>query len=152
MFKEKGFTLIELVIAVAIVAVLAAIAYPSYQDSVRKSRRADARAVLLEAAQFMERFYTENNRYNPDRGGTDVALPTSLTTSPKEGATKYYNISLRPGCNPPPFVSGEITANTFTLYACPISPQNSDKCGTLTLTNTGLKGQATGQTVDNCWR
>jgi type IV pilus assembly protein PilE len=88
MGKIKGFTLIELVIVVAIVAILATIAYPSYQDSVRKSRRADAKGVLMEAAQWMERFYTENNRYDQTRAGVAVALPASLQTSPKEGPTK----------------------------------------------------------------
>ena len=91
---EHGFTLIELMITLAVVAILAAIAYPSYQDSVRKSRRADAKSVVLNAAQWMERFYTANNRYDQDRGGTAVALPAGLTQAPVEGGTKYYNISL----------------------------------------------------------
>ena len=58
-----GFTLIELMITVAVVGILAAIAYPSYQDSIRKSRRADAKSALLDAAHRQERFFTENNQY-----------------------------------------------------------------------------------------
>jgi len=76
----QGFTLIELMIAVAIVGILAAIAYPSYIEHVRKTRRADAKAVVLELSQWMERFYTENSRYDKTRAGVDVALP--FTQSP----------------------------------------------------------------------
>lgn len=142
----RGFTLIELMIVVAVVAILAAIAYPSYQDSVRKSRRADAKAVLLEAAQWMERFYTENNRYDQSRATPPVAvaLPAGLAASPKEGATKYYNLSF----------SGAVGQNSYTLQAVPTGAQSSDGCKTLTLTNTGARGltDSPTKTVDECWR
>lgn len=141
-----GFTLIEIMIAVAIVGILAAIAYPSYQDSVRKSRRADAKAVLLEGAHWMERFYTENHRYDQDRSGTAIAglFPTSLKTSPLDGATKYYDIALNPAA----------TQNSFTLRATPraTAGQDRDRCGALTLTHTGEKNVlGAGATVDECW-
>ena len=141
---SKGFTLIELIIVVAIIGVLAAIAYPSYQDSVRKSRRADARAVLLEAAQFMERFYTESFRYDQDRNGTAVALPAPLTVSPRGSAagTQYYDITLT-----------NLAATTFTLNAAPTGAQSSDTgCGTLSLANTGVKTVSGSKPVDECWR
>ncbi|MDQ5910028.1 MAG: type pilus assembly protein PilE [Pseudomonadota bacterium] len=137
MKRQHGFTLIELMIVVAVMGILAAIAYPSYQDSVRKSRRADARAVLLEAAQFMERRYTEN--LTAGYGG--VTLPAALQAAPKDGNPKYYNVTLT-----------NLAQNTFTLNAAPTGAQSSDACGTLTVTNTGAKGQATGKTVDDCWR
>lgn len=149
--KDRGFTLIELMITLAVVAILAAIAYPTYQDSVRKSRRADAKSVLLNAGQWMERFYTENNRYDQDRGGTAVALPAGLSQAPIEGATKYYNISLTNCAG-----AATVTANTFTLSAVPIAgtAQVNDRCGALTLTNTGVRGVcvAAPPTVDECWR
>ena len=142
--QSRGFTLIELMIVVAIVAILAAIAYPSYQDSVRKSRRADARAVMVEAAQFMERFYTENFRYDQDRGGAAVALPPNLTVSPSGSAagTQYYNITLT-----------NLAATTFTLNAAPTGAQSGDTgCGTLTVTNTGVKNRSGSKPVEECWR
>lgn len=146
--KLSGFTLIELVIVVAIIAILAAIAYPTYQDSVRKSRRADAKSVLLQAAQWMERFYTENNRYDQNRGGTAVALPAGLSKSPIDG-TKYYNIALT-DCTSSPTV----TTSSFTLSAKPIAgtDQVNDRCGGLTLTNAGVRGVCGSGTVDECWR
>jgi type IV pilus assembly protein PilE len=156
----QGFTLIELVVVVAIIGILAAIAYPSYQDSVRKSRRADAKSALLQAGQWMERYYTVNNRYNQDQAGNPVTSTTAgiqsfpnsgLTQSPIEGATKYYNISLTTDCT-----VAAVAANAFTLSACPISgtDQANDKCKTLTLTNTGAKGVTNGAalTADECWR
>jgi type IV pilus assembly protein PilE len=140
--KEKGFTLIELVIVVAIIGILAAIAYPSYEESVRKSRRADAQGVLMEAAQWLERQYTENNTY------TGATIPAGLSESPKEGDKVYYDIQ---------FAAGSPTANDFTIQAAPRagSAQNNDKCGTFTLTSTGVQditGQNTGIDKDDCWR
>lgn len=146
--KCGGFTLIELMIVVAVIAILAAIAYPSYQDSVRKSRRADAKAVLLEAAQWMERFYTENNRYDQNRAGTAVTDATQfpgsgLAEAPKEGGTKYYDITI-----------STVAQNSYTLQAAPKGAQSSDACKTLTLANTGARGVAGGatKTADECWR
>ena len=145
---SRGFTLIELMITVAVVGILAAIAYPSYQEQVRKSRRADAKSVLLQAAQWMERYYTENNRYDQNSAGTVVSTSfstTGLTKSPVDGAAKYYDISL-----------AAVARNTFTLNAAPTSgtDQTKDKCQTLTLTSTGVKDVTGGATLtkEDCWR
>ena len=152
--RERGFTLIEMMVVVAIIAIIAAIAYPSYQESVRKSRRADAKSVLLHAAQWMERYYTENNRYDKDRQipPVPVALPAGLIKSPIEGATKYYNIALV-DCGG----AATVAANSFTLSAIPIAgtDQAHDRCKGLTLTNTGARGTCVTSpppTVDECWR
>ena len=149
MFRPTaGFTMIEMMIVVAIISIIAAIAYPSYQDSVRKSRRADAKSVLLHAAQWMERFYTENNRYDKTGGGVLVVLPTALSQSPI-GGTKFYDIALV-GCGN----TADIHAGSFTLAAIPVagSDQAKDLCGGLTLTNTGVRGVCGSETVDRCWR
>ena len=125
--KNRGFSLIELMIVVAIVAILGSIAYPSYLNQVTKSRRTDAQAVLMEAAQFMERFYTENNRYDQDSGGTAVALPAALRESPRDSGTKSYDIAVQAS-----------TASTYTLRATPKNAQTGD--GFLQITNTFAKG------------
>lgn len=120
--RNQGFTLIEMMIVVALMGILAAIAYPSYQDSVRKTRRADAKAVLAELAQFMERTYTENNSFKP--GGNNPALPH--LESPIDGSQKHYDLSISAS-----------TSTSFTLQATPKGPQAGD--GVLTLSSTGAK-------------
>ena len=128
-----GFTLIELMITVAIVGILAAIAYPSYQDSVRKSWRANGASCLMELAQRMERRYTGSSSYE---GG----VPDSGCRQ-ESGMDDRYEFS---------FAEDEPTATTFILQAVPSGPQASDTCGTLTITQTGLKGSD--GTVSDCWR
>lgn len=134
--QQMGFTLIELLIVVTIVGILAAIAYPSYQDYVRRGNRAAARAVLLENSQILERNYTMANRY--DDTGSGVA-PTIIAASPTSGTAKY-NITAAYGAAP---------AQTFTLSATPTGAMTGDACGTLTITNTGVRGA--GGSVADCW-
>ena len=134
--RQAGLTLIELVVAMAISAILMSVAYPSYLEQVRKGRRADGQAVLMEASQFLERYATENMRYDRNRAGVDVALPTALSRAPKEG-TKYYDVSLQ-----------SVGQNSYTLRAVPVGGASSDACGTMTLTHTGVR--AAGR--DDCWR
>lgn len=136
--RAFGFTLIELLIAVAVVAILAAIAYPTYQDQVRKAHRADAKAALLELAQFLERNYTETGRYDRDGAGNPIALP--YTEAPKDGAGKYYDLTLT-----------AVARNAFTLTATAKGAQAADtKCASFTLTNAGTKS-ATGTDAAHCW-
>ncbi|MDD3518145.1 MAG: type IV pilin protein [Chromatiales bacterium] len=138
----RGFTLIELMVVVVIIAILAAIGYPSYQEHIRKTRRADAQGALMELAQFMERHFTLNNSYLAS-GGSAPTLP--FTESPKDGSTKYYNLGFAAAPNAP-------TASTFTLQAVPKGPQADDKCGTLTLTQTGVRSAVKGgSAVADCW-
>lgn len=127
----RGFTLIELMITVAVVAILAAVAIPSYTEHVRKSRRAQAKADLVELAQQLERFHTVQNTYS------GMTLP--FTQSPRDGKS-YYTLSL----------SGAATSSAFTLQAVPGTGQDKDKCGTLTLDQAGRK-TPTAAKVAGCW-
>lgn len=135
-------------VTVAIVGILAGIAIPGYQDSVRKSRRADVEGVLLNLANSMERYFTETNSYcDAANGGTaetncgagtgDTGTP-SIFTIPNEIIT-FYTITI-----------SAASANTYTLSAAPTGSQSNDKCGTLTLTNTGVKGVSLAS-VSECW-
>ena len=132
---RKGFTLIELLIALIVLAILAGIAYPSYMEQVKKSRRGDAQAALLELSQFMEKFYTANSCYQ--NTGTDGLCSTAadntqpvlpFTQSPKQGATKYYDLTLQ----------ASTIATRYILRATPIAGGAQDGDGYLELTNTGL--------------
>lgn len=142
--RAHGFTLIEMMIVVAIVAVIAAVALPSYQEHVARGRRADAKAVLMENAQWIERQYTVSNDYTKQGDGTTPldkdALPAK--EAPRDGSAKFYDIA---------FAASSPSTGAFTLTATPKSAMANDKCGTLTLTNTGLKGKSGTATQSFCW-
>lgn len=140
MRRQAGFSLVELMTVVAIVAIVAAVAYPSYQDSVVKSRRKTATSCLLEAAHYMERFYTTNMRYDKATDGTAVALPSTQCGTDLAG---HYTISLT-----------DTTSQTaYTVQAVPQGQQatRDTKCGTLTLNQRGEKGESGTGTVTDCW-
>ena len=133
--RIRGFTLIELMIVVAIVAILAAIAYPSYQEQIRKTRRAQAKADLVEYAGLAERFHTTNNTY--------VGFSLPRTVSPREaGATVHYNLTP---------AGAFTTANTFTITATPTTGQSADRCGTLSLDQAGVKTESGSADLSECW-
>lgn len=142
--RQRGFTLIELMITVAIVGILTAIALPSYSEYTRRGHRADARTGLMQAVQWLERAATATGVYPTE-------LPNALQWKDGNGVSdpgKRYDIS---------FVVGNSNA-AFTLQAIPKKPgpQASDKCGTYTLSNTGVRG-ANGKTSGqagydaSCW-
>ena len=141
--QQCGFTLIELMIVVAIVGMLAAVALPSYRTYVDRARRADARAQLLQAAQFMQRFYAANDQFLNDRGGGAIAdkMPANLKKSPADGPQVYA-------------LAINATTSAYTLTMAPLtgSPLAGDVCGSFTLTSTGARGVTGTKPRDECWK
>lgn len=136
-YRARGFTLIELMVVVAIVAILVAIAYPSYQDAVRKGHRGQAKADLVELAQRAERFRTINGTYQ----GFAIAAPDNQ--SPRQGTARYQVARADDGTDP----------TVFRLTAAPLGAQQADvRCMTLTINQLGERDidGGTGQ-ASECW-
>lgn len=132
--RERGITMIELMIVVVVIAVLSAFAIPAYTEYLKKGYRADARAVMLETAHFMQRYYSVNNTY----AGGNVQLPNNLRVSPAQGSPRYM------------IRVDENGVNGFTVSATPDNSMAGDRCGTLTLTETGQR-DASGTSEPGCW-
>lgn len=146
--RADGFTLIELMITVAIVAIIAAVALPSYTSYIARGHRADARAQLMQAAQFMQRFYSANDNYATDRSGASVTskIPANLQVSPADG-TALYELKLDDATL--------FTATSFTLKMVPKAGRKmaSDPCGTYTITSAGARGvENASKSRDDCWK
>ncbi len=124
---SRGVTLIELMIVIAIVGILGMVAYPSYENSMQKTRRADGIAALLTSAQTLERCYTEYNKYN--HANCSIQTATSFNSS-----ENFYSVSVA------------TTTTTFTLSAGAQGAQSGDSsCTPLTISQTGAKLPA------DCW-
>ena len=131
--QKSGFTLIELLIALAVVGILASVAYPSYTDHVRRTRRADAQGTLMGLSNAMERHFTQNSTYLGAAGTQAVPLATGApwifsTQSPIDGGTPYYNLTIQAA-----------TATTYTLRAAPIAGTGQAMDGLLELDGTGVR-------------
>ena len=145
MRKQAGFTLVEIIVVVAIIGILAAVAIPSYQNSVTKGRRTDAKAALQGLAQAMERHYMTTGGYTAAAtGGTDTGAPAIFsTTSPIDGSQTFYNLTI-----------SAATATTYTLTADPTNGQEGD--GNITLAQTGARAwdkddDGSYATTEDCW-
>ncbi len=149
---HRGFTLIELMITVAIVAILAAVAFPAYTSQIAKGRRAEAKAIVLEATQWMERFYAENNRY--DKNTANVAVDDMFNNrfkqSPRLPGTAMYNIAL-----------SNLTQTTYTITATRTGSMASDTCGDYSITQLAAPNVANYSTskyssadaaLSTCWK
>lgn len=139
-----GFTLIEMLIVLALLGILSAVAYPSYAAHLQRAHRSEAQAALMEAAFFMQRYYAANHRYDTgDASAPLVSLPAPLNQAPRQGKA-HYLISVT-----------QADAHGYTVSATPVQdgPMSSDACGTLTLNQHHMRG-ITGTTVNvaQCWR
>lgn len=141
---DAGFTLIELMIVCAVIAILAAVAYPSYRDSVLKGKRAEARTALTDLLQQQERYMTQNNTYKTF-ATTDAGLPFKTYVG-QNTSTSTYNLSATT-CN--------ATATARDCIKVVATPVGSDPAvGTLALTSTGVKtctGTASAANFRLCW-
>lgn len=132
--RQCGFTLIELMIVVAVIGILGAVAYPSYTEYVAKSRRASMTTVLMQGQQWMERFYTENYSYYQVRGSTAVVgdvYPAALQQSPASGdGAAQYTLVLTVDAKQP---------EVYSLKASRAGGMASDRCGDYRIDQYGRK-------------
>ncbi len=138
--KQKGFTLIELMVVVAVIAILGTIAVNSYRDSVVRANRAAAVGFVLEVANAQERYFLDNRSYAIDSGSTSAIEDTLGMAIPDEVADNYTLTVTDP--------AGSVQ---YLISAAPKGAQASSDsaCGTLTLNNQGAKTDAGG---DRCWK
>jgi type IV pilus assembly protein PilE len=128
MIKSQGFTLIELMITVAIIGILAAVAYPSYLDQVRKARRAEAQAVLMNIAARQQQMLLDTRSYADTTSALNVTVPATVQ--------KTYGVTITVGTGAAP---------TFTATAAPSGSQAADQCGTMSINQAGTKSPS------SCW-
>jgi len=142
--RARGFTLIELMIVVAIIALIATIGIPSYRDSAMKSKRAEAKSRLLQIAQLQERYFTQNNTYTTSLT-TLLNLTGTIYSSDTNDSNSGYQITAAAGS------TGSI-ADSFLLTATRQSTMSGDtECGDLKLANTGQKTITGTGTLAKCW-
>lgn len=141
--NQRGFTLIEVLVVMTILAILAAVAIPNYTEYIQRGQRSEAKATLLQAAQWLERFRTENNGYATTTSGAAMTLPASFSTVSTSGTTRYVVT---------------ITGLTATGYVLVATRQGNDSCGNFKLTSAGARSVVIGTTeytsgseFERCW-
>ncbi|QRY79864.1 type IV pilin protein [Pseudomonas sp. PDNC002] len=127
--RSDGFTLVELLVGVALIGILASVALPVYQEHIQRVRRTDAEKSLMELAQYLERFYTSRGSY------VGAVLP--FTIAPRDGAPVQYRLSFAKAPED----------SSYVLQAVPEGAMARDGCGVLTLASSGLRGAA----AEHCW-
>ena len=139
---SRGFTLMEVLITLSMIGILAAIAIPNYTAYIQRGYRAEAKAMLLQVAQWQQRLFTETNAY----GG---AVPGGMAVVPAAGTgTKRYDVT-----------TNNVPAGQFTVTATPTGPQAGDECGSFVIDNLGRRSVVIGAMtyasgtpeVSKCW-
>ena len=147
---QRGFTLIELVIAMVIASILAAIAIPSYSSYIQKSRRTEAKSALLNMASLEERFFSTNNTYSSTP--SDLGYATGLAV-PFPVGNNYYNITALTvtAAVAPVNATSAGTPATYSITASPINSQVADSgCTSFTITSGGVQTSTGSSTT--CWQ
>lgn len=138
---RSGFSLLEVLIAITIVGLLAAISYPSFQNSLIKTRRAEGKTALLDLQQRMERFFLDRNSYTTATIGSGNSSTDVLSSNLTENGR--YTLQISATSNTPP---------SYTIQAVPQAPQNADtECGTFTLNSQGVRGITGAGQISSCW-
>jgi type IV pilus assembly protein PilE len=142
--KSTGFSLIEMMIVVLVVAILVAIALPAYQTQMQESRRTSAKTGLLDVASREEKYFSTNNVYTGSfiNLGYPASATSTILTVPNSSAG-YYNITIA--------LTGATTGADFTATATPISTQTTDVCDKFTITDLGVQGNSGGTQTTGCW-
>lgn len=142
---QRGFSLIELMIVVAIIAIISAFAYPSYQRYIIKAKRSVAQNALLQVADRQQQFFMDNKRFADDISNlgfpaNPYVVDDNGTSTVASDGDAVYSLSL-----------SNVTATTWTATAAPLNGQLSRDtyCGSLTITQTGAKGKSGAS--DECW-
>jgi type IV pilus assembly protein PilE len=134
--SHSGITLIELMVVVAIIGILASIAYPNYMEYVRRAKRADAQAIMMENAQFLERYFTTNGKYSL------ATLPKQYSPENATAATADYTMT-----------TPTLTTTAYVIRATPNGTTFTDPlCGTLEVSQTGAKSESGTGSLADCWK
>jgi type IV pilus assembly protein PilE len=146
--RQRGFTLIEVMLVVVIVGILSAIALPSYAEYVRRAARADVQLTLLQASSWLERRYAECNSYTRINPSTNPPcttvlaasdLPASLKVSPSGGGSVRYNVTI-----------SALEGQAYTVQGVPLDA--TDRCGTFQFTSAGVRSADGPLGTAACWQ